>query len=43
MSEDELKFLAEKVVKGEATDDEKLVFMKELNALLEELKDELKK
>jgi hypothetical protein len=43
MNEDELKILAEKVAQGEASQEEKLVFMKEFNALLQQLKEELKK
>lgn len=43
MNEEELKVLAEKVVAGTASQEESLLFMKEFNALLEELKEELKK
>ena len=43
MSDDELKQLAEKVASGEASKEESLMFMKEFNSLLEELKKELKK
>lgn len=43
MNDLELKQLAEKVVKGEASEEESLMFMKEFNAILEELKTELKK
>lgn len=43
MNDEELKQLAEKVVQGKSTQEESLRFMKEFNALLEELKVELKK
>ena len=43
MNSEQLKQLAEKVAEGKASKEESLLFMKEFNALLEELKDELKK
>jgi hypothetical protein len=43
MSDQELKVLAEKVIAGEASKEEKLVFTNEINHILEELKVELKK
>lgn len=43
MDDEKLKQLAEKVVGGKASKEESLLFMKEFNTLLEELKEELKK
>ena len=43
MNDEEIKKLGEKVAAGTATKEETLVFMKELNSLLEEFKTELKK
>ena len=43
MNDEELKQLAQKVVEGKASQEESLHFMKEFNAILEELKEELKK
>lgn len=43
MDDEQLKALAEKVVSGEASKEEQVKFMEGFNALLEQLKDELKK
>ena len=43
MNDEELKELAEKVAQKKASPEETLKFMKEFNALLGELKEELKK
>ena len=42
MTDEELKQLAEKVSEGKASKEETLVFVKEFNRILEELKTELK-
>jgi hypothetical protein len=43
MNDEELKQLAEKVASGTASKEDTVRFLKESNALLEELKEELKK
>lgn len=43
MTDEEIQQVAEKIVSGQASGEESLQFMKELNSVLEELKKELKK
>ena len=43
MTDEELQIIAEKISSNTATKDETLVFMRQYNALLVELKEELKK
>jgi hypothetical protein len=41
MTPEEIQTLGEKVTKGEATPEEKLTFLKELNKLTEELRNDI--
>lgn len=41
MTPDEIKMLGEKVAKGEATPEEKLAFLKELNQMVEGMRADL--
>ena len=43
MTDEEIKLLAEKIVSGNSSKEESLLFMKEMNSLLEDFKKELKK
>jgi hypothetical protein len=43
MSEEEYKLLAEKIISGAASKDERLLFMKELNRIITSLREDVKK